>query len=135
MVCDTNYVIAHVRRQLMLPLRAVLPVVVVGELKSFALNNKWQTARNTLVQHIMESYPIADVGPHLTDQYMRLDAYSRGNLPGQPLPRGMSAHTMGKNDLWIAATALDLDMPLYTADNDFNHLAPLGLQLVKELPW
>lgn len=39
---------------------------------------------------------------------------------------------MGKNDLWIAATALDLDLPLHTADNDFDHSPPLGLALIKE---
>ncbi|RZK35486.1 MAG: hypothetical protein EOO61_11845 [Hymenobacter sp.] len=39
---------------------------------------------------------------------------------------------MGKNDLWIAATALYLDLPLHTADNDFDHLPALGLALIKE---
>lgn len=41
---------------------------------------------------------------------------------------------MGKNDLWIAATALDLGLPLHTADNNFDHLTGMGLQLVKEPP-
>ena len=118
----------------MLPLRAVLPVIVVGELKAFALRNSWGVRRVAFLQHLIDKYPIADVGPHLTDFYARLDAYSQGKLPGQPLPRGMSARNMGKNDLWIAATALDLEMPLHTADNDFDHLLPIGLQLVKEQP-
>lgn len=39
---------------------------------------------------------------------------------------------MGKNDIWIAATALYLDLDLHTTDNDFNHLLPLGLRLVKD---
>jgi tRNA(fMet)-specific endonuclease VapC len=38
---------------------------------------------------------------------------------------------MGKNDLWIAATALYLDMKLHTTDNDFDHLPALGLRLIK----
>jgi predicted nucleic acid-binding protein len=29
---------------------------------------------------------------------------------------------MGKNDLWIAATAYILDATLLTADGDFDHL-------------
>ena len=66
--------------------------------------------------------------------YARVDAYSQGKLLGQPLPAGLSARNMGKNDLWIAATALDLDLPQHTADNDFDHLPALGLQLVKEQP-
>ena len=43
----------------------------------------------------------------------------------------MSARNMGKNDLWIAATALYFDMVLHTTDNDFDHLPPLGLRLIK----
>ena len=42
-----------------------------------------------------------------------------------------SARNMGKNDVWIAATALYLDMELHTTDNDFDHLPTLGLRLVK----
>lgn len=134
MVCDTNLVIAHIRRRQLLPVRAILPVVVVGELKAFALKSNWGYQRVAFLQHIIESYPVAFVRQNFTDYYARLDAYSQGKLLGQPLPAGMSARNMGKNDLWIAATALDLDLPLHTADNDFDHLPALGLQLVKELP-
>jgi tRNA(fMet)-specific endonuclease VapC len=40
---------------------------------------------------------------------------------------------MGKNDLWIAATSLYLDMEIHTKDQDFTHLATLGLRLVNHL--
>ena len=36
---------------------------------------------------------------------------------------------MGKNDLWIAATALYFDVELHTIDKDFDHLAPMGLRV------
>jgi tRNA(fMet)-specific endonuclease VapC len=36
---------------------------------------------------------------------------------------------MGKNDLWIAATASVYDMELITTDKDFNHLASKYLKL------
>ena len=135
MVCDTNFVIAHIRRQQLLPLRAILPVIVVGELKAFALRSNWGAQRLAFLQHLIETYPVAFVRQSLTDLYARIDVYSQGKLLGQPLPAGMSARNMGKNDIWIAATALEIDMPLHSADNDFDHLSPLGLQLVKELPW
>jgi predicted nucleic acid-binding protein len=38
---------------------------------------------------------------------------------------------MGKNDLWIAATASVLDIPLMTTDNDFTHLDAVFLKLIK----
>lgn len=34
----------------------------------------------------------------------------------------MSARNMGKNDLWIAATAAMSEATLLTTDNDFDHL-------------
>lgn len=132
MVFDTNIIVAHVRRQQRLPARTVLPVVVVGELKAFALKGNWGYQRVAFLERIFDEYPIATVGDHLTDLYARVDAYSQGKLLGQPLPNGLTSRNMGKNDIWIAVTALDLDMPLHTADNDFDHLPPLGLQLVKE---
>lgn len=134
MVFDTNIIVAYVRRQQRLPARTVLPVVVVGELKAFALKSNWGYQRVAFSGHIIESYPVAFVRQNLTDFYARLDAYSQGKLLGQPLPAGLTSRNMGKNDIWIAVTALDLDMPLHTADNDFDHLPPLGLQLVKEPP-
>lgn len=134
MVFDTNLVIAHLRREELLPSRAILPVFVVGELKAFALKNGWQARRLALLKYIVENYPIPDIAPEPPDLFARVDAYSQGRLPGQPLPNGLSARNMGKNDLWIAATALYLELPLHTTDNDFDHLPPLGLGLVKELP-
>ena len=36
---------------------------------------------------------------------------------------------MGKNDLWIAATASVLDLTLLTTDKDFDHLKDVFLDL------
>lgn len=36
----------------------------------------------------------------------------------------MSARNMGKNDLWIAASAIVLKATLLTTDKDFDHLSP-----------
>jgi len=38
---------------------------------------------------------------------------------------------MGKNDMWIAATALFYDAELQTSGNDFDHLPAIGLRLRK----
>ena len=67
----------------------------------------------------------------LTDMYANIDAYSQGKLKKQPLSTGLSARNMGKNDLWIATTALYFDIELHTTDDDFDHLSAYGLQLVK----
>jgi hypothetical protein len=67
----------------------------------------------------------------ITTFYARVEAYSQGKLQGQPLPPGLSARNMGKNDIWIAATALYLDLELHTTDNDFNHRPALGCSWLK----
>ncbi|MET3125260.1 putative nucleic acid-binding protein [Arcicella rosea] len=41
---------------------------------------------------------------------------------------------MGKNDLWIAATASLLNLTLVTTDSDFDHLNNYFLQLYKLEP-
>ena len=96
-------------------------MVVVGELEAFALKSDWG------IQH----HPLLEVSRIFTASYAQIDAYSQGKLKEIPLPPGMSARNMGKNDLWIAATALYFGIELHTTDNDFDHLRPLGLQLVK----
>ena len=69
----------------------------------------------------------------LAKTYAQTDAYSQGRLKASPLPAGITARNMGKNDLWIAAMVLYLDMELHTTDNDFDHLAAFGLKLVKHI--
>ncbi len=67
----------------------------------------------------------------IVEIYAQVDAYSQGKLNNKPLPQGLSARNMDKNDLWIAATSLYFDFELFTADNDFDHLVSFGLRLKK----
>jgi predicted nucleic acid-binding protein len=53
-------------------------------------------------------------------KYAQIDAYSQGKLKKS---RGnFSSRNMGKNDIWIAATASVFDLKLVTTDKDFEHL-------------
>ena len=56
----------------------------------------------------------------LIEAYYTIDAFSQGNLKERPL--NSSAKNMGKNDLWIAATAHVAKAELITMDGDFDHL-------------
>lgn len=129
MIYDTNLLINVVRKGLSVPNRLVLPIVVVGELKAFSLKSDWGIQKANRVSYLFENYPIADVTIRIAEVYAQVDAFSQGKLRSPPL--GDSARNMGKNDIWIAAIALYLDMELHTADNDFDHLPALGLRLVK----
>jgi hypothetical protein len=58
-------------------------------------------------------------------------AYFVRNSHNKPLPVEMSARIMGKNDLWIAATAFVTKSTLLTTDDDFDHLDPQFIDVVK----
>lgn len=131
MVFDTNVVLDHIRRREWLAARAIIPVVVVGELEALSLRSQWGVRKTAFLESILVAFPVAEVSVPLAKIYARIDAYSQGKLFAQPLPAGMSARNMGKNDLWIAATALYFDVELHTTDKDFDHLAPLGLRVIQ----
>jgi tRNA(fMet)-specific endonuclease VapC len=62
------------------------------------------------------------------DNYAAIDTFSQGHSKTHTL--GMSARNMGKNDLWIAATAA-IGAKLLTSDNDFDHLIGVYLDVIK----
>ena len=129
MIYDTNLLIEHIRQDLQVPSRLVIPIIVVGELEAFALKADWGIQKVRRKDGIINDYPTADIELEITLIYAQVDAFSQGKLKNSSL--GNSARNMGKNDVWIAAIALYLDMELHTTDNDFDHLPALGLRLVK----
>jgi tRNA(fMet)-specific endonuclease VapC len=112
------------------PQRLLASVVVEGELESLALQNDWGTAKIRTLQHYLSNLIVVDIKiKAIIDRYAEIDAFSQGRLKSLPLMG--SARNMGKNDLWIAATASVLDIPLMTTDNDFTHLDAVFLKLIK----
>ncbi|UFH55188.1 PIN domain-containing protein [Spirosoma sp. KNUC1025] len=129
MIYDTNLLINVIRKGITTSSRLIIPIVVVGELEAFALKSDWGVQKVNRMKHLFAIYPVADITIPITRFFAQVDAYSQGKL--KDIPLGTSARNMGKNDLWIAATALYLDLELHTTDNDFDHLTALGLRLVK----
>ncbi|MCB0643185.1 MAG: PIN domain-containing protein [Phaeodactylibacter sp.] len=106
----------------------VVSVVSFAELKALALKNSWGARRQALLDRFLDQFLIADIHAQpVIERYAEIDAFSQGKLEGFPL--GDSARNMGKNDLWIAATASVLKCPLITTDKDFLHLDPFFLKL------
>jgi tRNA(fMet)-specific endonuclease VapC len=96
-------------------------IVCLGELESLAVRNKWGYKRVERLNGIRSDFFPIDVNVEtIIKQYGQIDAYSQGKLDGKPL--GHSARNMGKNDLWIAATASVFNLTLLTSDQDFSHL-------------
>ena len=131
MLLDTSVLLQFVRESRPLPARTMLSVIVAAELQVFAIRLQWQGKKLAYLTQMRERFPPIEITDALIPAYAHLDAYSQGKLLTQPLPRGMTARNMGKNDLWLASTALFFDTELYTADNDFDHLQFAGVRIVK----
>ncbi len=136
-VLDTNILVhfvrsdAHIRQvEQQFPLFApenatFISIVSVGEIRSLAFLFDWGKAkleRMNLFLHALRPFPIER--EELADAYADIDAFSQCYHPLYPAPVGQTSRNMGKNDLWIAATAMLLNATLLTTDADFTHLSP-----------
>lgn len=113
----------------------IISSVTKGELLSFAKQRQWGDKRTELLDKFLQSIVFIDVSfnsKDLQSEYANIDAFSKRKITGPDgvLLRG-SAIKMGKNDLWIAATASVLKAPLVTTDNDFNHLENTFISIKK----
>jgi tRNA(fMet)-specific endonuclease VapC len=137
---DTNILLLYLRQDtrvvaidaLYSPLAAsttsIISVVTEGEIRSIALQRDWGTSKMMALETMVKKFLIADIHvKEIVDAYAEIDAFSQGKLRTKPL--GMTARSMGKNDLWIAATASVLKLPLLTTDKDFQHLDGVYLDL------
>jgi tRNA(fMet)-specific endonuclease VapC len=103
---------------------------VEGELESLALQNQWgNTKINDLIYYLGNLITVDIRVKSIIKRYAEIDAFSQNKLHNRPLNN--TPRNMGKNDLWIAATASVLNIPLMTTDNDFIHLDNEFLTLIK----
>lgn len=107
----------------------LVSIVSVGELMSLSLRNQWGRKRIQRLNFIIEKFIIIDIRYlKLAQRYAEIDAFSQGKLKDKPL--NTSARNMGKNDIWIAATASLVNARLITYDKDFDHLDKVFLDVV-----
>jgi len=120
MIVDTNGMsawaegIKSVRFILRQSARPIIPAIVLGEyrygiIKSDYYLRYYDWLRRTLP--LCEIYPVTDVTAGI---YGRIRAELEDS--GTPIPA---------NDLWIAATALELEVPLLSRDAHFDHVQGL----------
>lgn len=110
----------------------LISVATQAEIISFGIQHNWGGKKIQSIQVLFTKLIVIDINSadtNLLTAYAEIDAYSKGNLPRMSL--GTSAITMGKNDLWIAATAKAADAKLLTIDGDFDHLHNKFIQVVK----
>ena len=111
--------------------RSFLSIVSVGEIYSIAIQRKWGTAKkNDLDQLLLNLNPLTIAKRSVVSAYAEIDAFSQGKFPSKELPPDLTARNMGKNDLWIAATAFVIGAKLITTDEDFRHLDKTYLDII-----
>jgi len=137
---DTNILVHLVRNESfknrfeqtfdLLTSNKLISAVTQGELLSLSLQLNWGTNKQQRLHSLLNDlvvYPIRVQS--ILKAYSEIDAYSQGKLSSKPLPPRMTARNMGKNDIWIAATAHVTKATLLTTDKDFDHLAGTFIDL------
>jgi tRNA(fMet)-specific endonuclease VapC len=126
-ILDTNVLVHLVRgdavwarvrttyQPLLIDPRPIISVVAAGELRSLALQFDWKGEKIAQMEFYLGYLQRVSIDdPEIIQAYAVIDAHS--HRIGQPL---------GKNDVWIAATAAVTRARLLTTDKDFDRLDPL----------
>ena len=92
----------------------IISIVTEGEIRVLAEEFSWGAAKRQLMEDLLTRFtaiplPFADA----IDRYVEVSEFSR-----------KAGRALGKNDLWIAATAIATGATLLTTDRDFDHLHP-----------
>lgn len=99
--------------------RALISVVTKGELKALGYKFGWNAAQRDRLNAMLSGLLSADIShDSIQEAYARLDHAS-----------ATFGVKMGKNDLWIAATAQVTGGVLLTTDRDFDHLHPSSVRV------
>ena len=109
----------------------LISIVTKGEIYSLAVQLNWGATKLKALEELLRRLPVVDISDEkVLQRYAEIDAYSLNRDLKRPLPAGQTARVMGKNDLWIAATASVLNAKLLTIDHDFDHLDSIFLTVV-----
>lgn len=109
---------------LMVEPRPLISIVTHGELFSLAQRLNWAEVKNNQMHFLLSYFPTLDINrPDILVAYAKIDHFSH-----------TMGVTMGKNDLWIAATAHVENALLVTTDADFDHLNEVFLTVQRIKP-
>ena len=96
--------------------KPLVSVVSVGEMLSLARQFAWGPKKIAEISHLVENLVVEDINtPEILAAYGEIDCASRS-----------IGRKMGKNDVWIAATARVAGATLLTTDSDFDHLSAVS---------
>lgn len=95
--------------------RPMISDVSEGELRSLAIQWNWGKSKLEQMEFVLSCFLRVSIGDLLIlNTYAAIDAHSQS-----------IGNSMGKNDVWIAASAKAVNATLLTTDKDFDHLNQL----------
>jgi len=144
-VLDTNILIHYFKNSSLVPtiqnyieqhnIVSTISVVTKAEILSIAKRNNWGSKKLNMLHTLLANLNYFDIeynNIELMNAYVTIDAFSQGKIPAPNRQMlNNSSRNMGKNDLWIAATAHVLNAVSLTTDNDFDHLHNLFFEVKK----
>jgi predicted nucleic acid-binding protein len=98
--------------------RPAVSIVTVGELHALAGKFTWGGPRCARLSTILTDFVQLNLSDEIVAAYGEIDTASH-----------FAGYDMGKNDLWIAATARHHGLTLLTTDRDFDHLGGTWIDL------
>ena len=108
---------------------AMISVVTTAELRSMALRRNWGNQKLAELTALFRNIPAVPIRQRqIIEKFAEIDAFNHRSHPQISPPT--TAHTMGDNDIWIAATAAVVNATLLTTDRDFNHLDGVFLKVI-----
>jgi tRNA(fMet)-specific endonuclease VapC len=97
------------------PYLHTISIVTHGELRVLCDRNQWGRSRTIAVERALAEFVTIDIaGSAIVEAYRKVEEANSSFRAGH--------QNMGKNDVWIAATALVTGLPILTTDKDFLHL-------------
>ena len=95
--------------------RPLASIVSKAEIRVLAASRDWGGTKKDALENLLANVVLVDVNSdEVIDAYVEVDLFSR--------QWGAGPIKMGKNDLWVAATAKVTRARLLTTDKDFDHL-------------
>jgi tRNA(fMet)-specific endonuclease VapC len=97
------------------PYLHTLSIVTHAELRVLGDRNGWQDKKWLALDKALQEFVTIDVaGGEMVEAYRKIERANASFAGGHQV--------MGKNDIWIAATAMVTGLAVLTTDRDFNHL-------------
>jgi predicted nucleic acid-binding protein len=103
--------------------RPLISIVTVGEIEALARKLGWGGPKRAALLEMVRKMAIVDLKQgQIILRYAEIDHFcEKESKPARP---------MGQNDMWIAATASEVEAVLLTTDTDFEHLHGVYLNVL-----